>query len=120
MVGDEGDQRNVPGPLNGGAERPLVLGAHAGAAAGLDLGPVGNEPPDPVDFLVIDVLDVLDAEGADPAAGREPPAGPPARPSSRSASSSAPALRSLVRPSWSSTRFGGHISVFPLLNELDR
>ena len=90
MVGDEGDQRNVPGPLNGGAERPLVFSAHAGAAAGLDLGPVGNEPPDPVDFLVIDVLDVLDAEGADPAAGSEPPAGPPARPPSRSASSLRP------------------------------
>lgn len=85
MVGDEGNQGEVAGALDGEAQGPLVLGADSGAAARLDFGPVGDEPPDFVDVFVVDEFDVFDAEGADAAAGDEPPAGASAGASARPA-----------------------------------
>ena len=47
-----------------------MLGADPASAARLDLGPVGYIPAIPVHVLVIYVFHMLDAEGADPPAGR--------------------------------------------------
>src|SRR5438105_8669788 len=65
-VGEEGDR---PGPLQGTGEWPLVLGAGPGDPAWKDLAPLGDEPPQAADLLVVDVVDLLDAEGTDLAAG---------------------------------------------------
>ena len=66
----------MPGPLDGGAEGTLVLGAHSALAAGLYLGPVGNEAAQPFKVLVVNVLYVLHAEGTDPPAGSIAASGP--------------------------------------------
>ena len=47
-----------------------MLGADSATAARLDLGPVGDKPANPVHVLVIYVFHMLDAEGANPPAGR--------------------------------------------------
>lgn len=102
MVRDEGDQSQMTGALNGHAQRTLVLGAYAGASAGLNLGAVRHEPPDLVHILVIDDLDVFDAEGADTASRYESPTGPTTRPPA-----GAGASRSATRASaWRSRRPG--------------
>src|SRR5215469_5855047 len=71
----EWQQGDRAGPLQRGGQRPLVLGAGARDPARQDLAPLGEEPPQPADLLVVDVVDALDTEGADLAAGS--PAGPP-------------------------------------------
>ena len=60
----------MPGPLDGQPEGPLMLGADSATAARLDFGPVGDKPANPVDVFVIYDFYMLDAEGADPPAGR--------------------------------------------------
>ena len=84
-MSDERDQRNVACALDGNTQRPLVLGTDPRAAAGLDFRAVGHESPNLVDVLVVDDLDVLNTESADPPSGYEPPArtasGTSARPS---------------------------------------
>ena len=44
--------------------------ADTGTAARLDLGPVGDKPANPIHVFVIYVFHMLNAEGADPPAGR--------------------------------------------------
>ncbi len=71
-MGDERNQGYVAGSLNCDTQSPLMLGANAGPASRFDLCPIGYKPPDLVDILVIDELDVLDAEGAHTASWHEP------------------------------------------------
>ena len=89
----------MTGALDSHAQGSLVFGADPGAAARLNLGPVGNEPPDLLDVLVVNELDVLDAEGANPAPRHKPSAGAPPRTSSRPAASRASG-RASAWPSW--------------------
>ncbi len=63
-VGDERQQRNSAGPLDSGRERALVLGARAGLPALEDLPTVRNEVVEALVFLVINVIDLVYAEGA--------------------------------------------------------
>ena len=65
VVGDKGHQRDLPGPLDRGPKGALMFGADTGAAPGLNLGPVRNEPPNLIDVFVVDVGYFLDAEGTD-------------------------------------------------------
>jgi hypothetical protein len=44
------------------AQAPLVLGTGAGRAARFDARSIGQKPAEPVDVLVIDVVDLVDAE----------------------------------------------------------
>ena len=67
----------MPGPLDGGTEGPLVLGAHPALPARFNLGPVGNVPAQALVVLVVDVLDVFHAEGTDSTSGSIPATGPP-------------------------------------------
>ena len=67
----------MPGPLYGGAQSALVLGANTALTTGLYLGPVGNVAAQPLVVLIVDVLDVLHAEGAHPTARRVTSPGPP-------------------------------------------
>ncbi len=60
----------MPGPLDGIAQGPLVLGADTTLAAGLNLGPVGNVAAQALVVLVVYVLDVLHAEGTYPPSRR--------------------------------------------------
>ena len=97
-MGDKWNQRDVAGPLNSDSEGPLMLGADTGAAPGLDLRPVGHKPPDLVDILVVNQLDMFDAEGAYPAPGHETAP----RPSSGSAARPRPSLWPAALGSWRS------------------
>ena len=124
MVSDEGNQGNVTCALNSDPQGPLVLGANSGAAARFDFRPVGNEPPDLLDVLVVNELDVFDTESANTTPRHKPSPGPPAgtssRPTSRPSGTSArasrwsPALGSVRRPVGRSC-FGCHTYRF-LLN----
>jgi hypothetical protein len=42
--GDERQQRDMPGPLDGDGYKPLVPGTQATLAAGLDFPALGDEP----------------------------------------------------------------------------
>ena len=66
----------MPGTLDGGAQQPLMLGANSGLAGRFYLGPVRNEPTNPVHILVVNAFDVLNAEGADPTTRPISPARP--------------------------------------------
>ena len=70
LEGSEGNQRQVSGPLDGQPKGPLMFGADSATAARLDFGPVGDKPANPVHVLVIYDFHMIDAEGADPPAGR--------------------------------------------------
>ena len=83
----ERDQGDVPGALDGDAQCPLVLCTDSRAPSRFDLRAIRHEASDLVDILVIDDLDVLDAEGADPAPGNKSPTGPATGPSTRPAAS---------------------------------
>ena len=50
--------------LNGSGQTPLVLGTDSGLAPGLDLASVRKKSPELVDLLVVDFLDMVNAEGA--------------------------------------------------------
>lgn len=54
----------MPSPLQGHGEPPLVSGTGASLPARLDLGTVGQVPSKPSDILVVNVVDLVDAEGA--------------------------------------------------------
>src|SRR5579864_7976226 len=58
------EQCDRPRALEGGREGTLVPGACAGDAAGKDLASVADESPQAGDLLVVDVVDLLDAEAA--------------------------------------------------------
>src|SRR5215831_13005051 len=68
-VGRERQQRDGARALQGVGQRPLMLGARPGDAARQDLAPLGQEPAEAADLLVVDVVDALDAERADLAVG---------------------------------------------------
>ena len=64
-----GQKSQVPGPLQGDGEAALVLGAGARLAARLDLPAVRQIATELRNVLVVDLADVVDAEGADLAPG---------------------------------------------------
>src|SRR5262249_20124383 len=72
-VGCEWQQGDGPRTLQCFSQRALMLGARSGDAARQYLAALGKKPAQPAHFLVVDVVDAFDAEGADLAAG------PPAR-----------------------------------------
>src|SRR5512146_2500882 len=59
-----GQQRHLTAVLHGRGDVTLVLGAVAGDPAGTDLAAVGDELPQQVRVLVVDVGDLLLAEHA--------------------------------------------------------
>ena len=86
-VGHERNQCDVAGPLNRKSQSSLMLGTDPGTEPGFYLRSIGNEPAYPVHVLVVDVFDVVDAEGAylpsgsisaTGASATGPPAGPSA------------------------------------------
>ena len=97
-MGYEGYERDVARPLYSNSQRPLVFGADAGSATRLDLGSVRNKAADLVHILVIDDLDMFNAEGAYPAARHEAPARPASRAATRSRSARPPRRASAHRP----------------------
>ena len=74
-----GHQRDGTGALDGLAQLTLMLGAVAAHPAGQDLAALVGETAQAVDILVIDVLDLINAEVANLPAGTTSSAG--ARPS---------------------------------------
>jgi hypothetical protein len=68
LLGDAagvGQQRHLAGVLDRHGDVGLLLGVVAGDPAGADLGPVGHEPAEQVDVLVVDVVDRLLGQDAD-------------------------------------------------------
>src|SRR5262245_15242473 len=61
----EGKQGDVPGPLDGLHQLPLMLGAGSRNAAGEDLATLGGESLQQADVLVVDVGNLLLAELAE-------------------------------------------------------
>jgi hypothetical protein len=61
-------QRHLSRALQGGGQHPLVPSACPGLPPRLDLGPLGEVSPEPVDLLVVNALRLVDAEIADLAA----------------------------------------------------
>jgi len=61
--------RHEPSPLQRGGQHALVLRAGAALAARIDLAAVADVSTDPADVLVVDLLDLVDAERADLAPG---------------------------------------------------
>ena len=68
VLGSEGQQRQLARPLERDIQRTLMRCACARLAARLDLAPVRQEPTQPVEVLVVDLFDLVDAELADLAA----------------------------------------------------
>lgn len=64
MLRSIGEQRQMPCPLEGDGQPPLVLGASASLPAGFDLPPVRQVTSKPIDVLVVYLLDLLSAEKA--------------------------------------------------------
>ena len=104
MVGTERDEGEVPGALDGGGHRSLVLGAHAGLSARLYLPPVGHVPAKAVGILVVNVFDAVNAEAADlsatviarPSASERPSSRSSAAPVSATASGPAAPARAIA------------------------
>ena len=71
IAAGEGDESDVAGALDRHGQRALMPGAGAELAARFDLAPFANVPAEAPDILVIDVPDIVDAKGADLAAGGE-------------------------------------------------
>lgn len=63
----------MPGALDRCRQRALVLSARSGLPSRLDHSSVGDEPSQPRDILVIDMLDAVRAEAAHLAARERPP-----------------------------------------------
>ena len=59
----------MPGALDSQAEGALVLGANPALAARLNFGPVRYEPAQLLEVLIVNSLDVVHTEGADPPPG---------------------------------------------------
>ena len=72
-----------------------MFGADTCSASGLDLGPLGYEPPNLIDVFVIDVGYFFDAEGADFAPAYES--------TSRASSGAAGAARATGPSAWPAT-----------------
>ena len=119
----------MPGSLNRQPQGPLVFGTDSGTAAWFNLGPVGNEPANPVYVFVVDGFHVINAEsaylpagsisssGASTAGTSTGPSSGAARPSRRSARSPTKgriADWAACGRGWGGTwLFCGHISLFP-------
>ena len=54
LLGDEGQQSDLTGPLDGLGQLALMHGAGAGGSAGQNLGPLGNEAAQLGGILVVD------------------------------------------------------------------
>ena len=102
MVWAEWNESQVPGALNCIRQGTLVLGANARLATGLNLPTIRHVPPEPIGFLVVDVLDVIYAEAADLAPTIV--SWPAAAPASETA---ATAARTSSRPTASGPASGG-------------
>src|SRR5690606_32673013 len=63
-VGGVGQQGHLPGPLDGPGQLALVPGAVARNAPRQDLGPLRQVPAQAAGLLVVDVIDLVHAEGA--------------------------------------------------------
>src|SRR5512134_760124 len=72
FLAGEGNERDVPAPLDRDGDLSLVPGAVAGDASGQNLAPLGNEEPERLDVLVIDEGRFVDAEAAHFLADLEP------------------------------------------------
>ena len=68
--GGEGQQRDLARALDRDGQAALMARAGAGLAPRLDLAALGDVAPQLVRLLVVDVLDLVDAESADLAAAR--------------------------------------------------
>jgi hypothetical protein len=81
-AGDKRQESDMACALDCRCQRTLVPGARAELPSRLDLAAFGNVPSQPGDVLVIDLVDVVDAERADlaprhiAAAARSPATGP--------------------------------------------
>jgi hypothetical protein len=67
-----GQEREMPRALDRRGQLALILRAHARDAAVKDLAAIRDEAPQKEDVLVIDVFDLLRAEGADLSPGETP------------------------------------------------
>src|SRR6202035_4161239 len=65
LVGGVGEQRHVPGPLQRDREAALVAGAGSGDTTRKDLASLAHEAAPARYLLVVDQVDLLDAEVAD-------------------------------------------------------
>jgi hypothetical protein len=65
MVRAERHQSQVSGALDGSGQAALVLCAHAGLSSRLDLVSVGDEPSEPVNFFIVDIVNMVHAEGTE-------------------------------------------------------
>ena len=65
VLGGVRQQRDVACPLQRDGQRPLVARAGAGLASRLDLAALREVAAQPRDVLVVDVADLVDAEGTD-------------------------------------------------------
>src|SRR5690606_38927580 len=70
-VGHVRQQGDLPRPLDGRLQGALMLGARTRDAPRLNLAALGNERRQGLHVLVVDVVDLLDAEAADAAAAEE-------------------------------------------------
>jgi hypothetical protein len=78
VLGRVREERHVARALERGREHPLMLGAGAALAAGVDLAAVADVPANAADLLEVDLLHFVDAERADlsPGTARAAVAGP--------------------------------------------
>ena len=65
VLSRERQQSHVAGPLQGDGQHALVAGAGAGLAARLDLAAVGNVAAQLARVLVVDLVNLVDAERTD-------------------------------------------------------
>ena len=63
-VGDVGDEREMPCPLDSDGELPLMTGTGAGNSARKYLGAFGKVLSDAADIFVVDIIDLVGAERA--------------------------------------------------------
>src|SRR5439155_23694563 len=61
-VGYVRDQRDLPRPLDGGLQLPLMHGTRARNPPGQDLAALGHEGTEQLDILVVDIVDLVRAE----------------------------------------------------------
>src|SRR5579863_1516883 len=96
-VGDVGHEGNLARPLDGRLQRALVRGTDARDASRLNLAALRDEGAEHLHVLVADVVDLLDAELAQPLPPEEraPTALLPLA-SRRAAAAAAPALGILI------------------------
>jgi hypothetical protein len=79
VVGAKRQERNYARPLDGARQCSLVAGAVARLTAGVNLEPVGKISPQPAHVLVVDVLYLVNAKGADLTSGNVTASWPAAR-----------------------------------------